>query len=246
MNRIQGVRKWDKSKFSYAKEHVCPPKQIFVLGRDWQVLNEEYSISFGGTVSPTADGFQLAELLAQEVVSKFSAIVIGGGVIGIDTAAHLGALDTHAKTVAVIANPVEYGLHPYQPKRHFFEDAILRSGGLIVSEYDTWSDDRKERLLQRDRVIAALSDVFVSVECSENSATVDSAKRAKIQGKVVLAVDWSRIKETWHPPEQTGATQLIRESIAIAFPNCEVDSIRDSRLCDQFAALVFDAYKSKA
>jgi DNA processing protein len=233
-------RGWDKFKnteFTYTSYHVEPPEHLFLLGRGIEILNAMVSISFGGTVSPTADGFQLSELLAQQAVLQHGATVIGGGVIGVDMAAHLGALDAKGSTVAVLANPVTLGLHPYKPKRTFLEEGIIQ-GGLLASEYDSPSDDRKERLLQRDRVITALSDFFIAVECSKDSATVDAAKRAWIQGKKVVVIDWSKIRDTWHEPKSSGALQLIQEKVAEAFPREPVSDIRDSRLMQEFDQLL--------
>lgn len=228
---------WDKfteTNFKYVLYHVEPPEHLFLLGRSWQILNAKMSISFGGTVSPTADGFQLSELLAQQAVLQHGAIVISGGVIGVDMAAHLGALDAKGNTVAVLANPVTLGLHPYKPKRVFLEEGIIQQGGLLVSEYGSPSDDLKERLLQRDRVITALSDFFVAVECSQDSATVDAAKRAKIQGKKVVVIDWLKIRKTWHEPKTSGARQLIEEKVAEALPRGPVSDIRDPHLMQEF------------
>ena len=100
-------------------------------------------------------------------------------------AAHLGALDQAGQTVGVLAKPVEDGIHPYKPRRSFLENGILANGGALVSECRDTVSDTRERLLQRDRIITALSDIFVAVECSETSATVDSTRRAKLQGKMV-------------------------------------------------------------
>ena len=72
------MNKFNGEPFDYNLEHVAPPEQIHVIGRGWRILNEPTSISFGGTVSPTADGFQLAELLAQEAVLKAGALVVSG------------------------------------------------------------------------------------------------------------------------------------------------------------------------
>lgn len=235
---VPGGRNSKETPIEYKLKHVVPPECLFVMGRNWRILNTRVTLSFGGTVSPTADGFQLAELLAQRAVVEHEALVIGGGVIGVDMAAHLGALDVRGRTVAVLANPVDLGLHPYQPRRAFLEEGILKEGGLLVSEYDEPSDDRSQRLLDRDRVITALSDFFIAIECSRNSGTVDAAKRAKIQGKKVLAVDWSRVERKWHEPKNSGAQQLFDEGVAEAFPVGNVSDIKDPRLLEQFDELL--------
>lgn len=234
---FRGWDKFKKAEIDYSLYHVAPPQHLFLLGEDAEILNVKVSVSFGGTVSPTADGFQLSELLAQIAVQGHGAIVIGGGVIGVDMAAHLGALDVDGKTIAVVANPVARGIHPYNPKRAFLQKGILQQGGLLASEHDTPSDDRKERLLQRDRIITALSDIFIAVECSKDSGTVDAAKRAKIQGKKVIAIDWSKIRTTWHEPKTSGALQLIQEKVADPLPTAQVSDIRDPLLVQEFHKL---------
>jgi DNA processing protein len=234
---------WDKFKrrtFRYNSSHIAPPQRLFVRGSDWKVLNASVLVAFGGTVSPTADGFQLAELLAQHAVDN-GAVVVAGGVIGVDMAAHLGALDRGGHTVAVLAKPVMGGLHPYEPKRSFLEDGILQNEGLLVSEYHVPSEDRKEseeRLLQRDRVITALSDLFLAVECSKNSATVDAAKRARLQGKKVFVIDWSRIDRKWHKPKTSGTLQLMEENVAEAIPSMQVSDIRSPVISKELVALI--------
>jgi len=213
------VRGWDKfleAEFLYERRHVEPPAQLYFLGRDWQILNSAISVSFGGTVSPVADGVQMATMLAQATVDNtlgLDALVVGGGVLGVDTAAHLGALDKAGKTVAVLANAVRHGLHPYRPRRSFLQSAILNHQGGLVAEHDDRVDDYRVRLLDRDRIITALSDVFVAIECSGRSATVDAAKRAKLQGKRVIAVDWSRLARKWAEPKTAGNRELMTERI---------------------------------
>jgi predicted Rossmann fold nucleotide-binding protein DprA/Smf involved in DNA uptake len=231
-------------ELKYTTAHVKHPERLYWAGAGWEILNEQKSVSFGGTVSPTTDGFQLAELLAQQAVAGFGALVVGGGVTGIDMAAHLGALDQAGRTVAVLGKPVALGLHPYIPWRTLLQQAMLKDG-LLLSEYDAMpkdDDENREWLLQRDRIITALSDVFIAVECSEDSATVDAAHRAYIQGKQVFAIDWSRIGEKWHEPKNSGSLQLERERVAKLLPSQRVKDIRDERLLDEFHQLLSEAF----
>jgi predicted Rossmann fold nucleotide-binding protein DprA/Smf involved in DNA uptake len=111
---------------------------------------------------------------------------------GIDLAAHLGALDNPGSTTfAVLANPAGGGLRGHEWTSRSTQQAIVAGGGFL-SEYEEFvpfgSDEHRERLLQRDRIISGLSDCFVAFECSSGSATVDTAKRALAQGKPVVCV----------------------------------------------------------
>jgi len=235
---FSGWNKFEKKSFNYGMYHIEPPEYLNAIGHNWHIINSPICIAFGGTLSPTSDGFQLTELLAQQSVLGHGAIVIAGSAFGVDTAAHLGALDSNGKTIAVLANPVSYGLYPYTPKRTFLEEGILQNGGLLVSEYDSPTEDCFERLLQRDRITTALSDIFVAVECSHDSATVDSAKRAKLQGKKVVVIDWTKIRHTYHKPKISGATQLIQENVADAIPKIRVSNIEDPRFMHAFHELI--------
>lgn len=75
-------------------------------------------------------------------------------------------------------------------------------------------------MLQRDRIITACSDVLVVMECSYDSGTVDTAKRAFLQNRRVLAVQWDYIPGLWrdHAPKDSGNAQLFQEFIAEPFP----------------------------
>jgi hypothetical protein len=233
---FEGRHKFNGSSFRYTREHLILPETLYFIGGSPEVLNLPLVVSFCGSETPTILGFQLTELLAQFVSGV--GLVISGGVHGIDMAAHLGALDGGRPTVAVVANSVGAGIHPYVPRRSFLQNGIISSGGGILSEYCDDLDDRRERLLARDRIISGLSDVLVVIEASENSASVDTAKRAFLQGKVVVAIDWSRFPSVeTKRPKMSGLKQLFDLGIARAFPEAPVANLSDPFVRESFMAL---------
>jgi hypothetical protein len=230
---FDGYNKFSGQPFRYAIEHLIVSGDLYFIGGKPEILNSPVVVSFCGSETPTIRGFQLAELLAQ-LVSEVG-LVVSGGVHGVDMAAHLGALDGGGPTIAVVANSAVSGLHPYVPRRQFIESGILGSGGGILSEYSNDVVDRRERLLARDRIISALSDVMVVIEASVNSASVDTAKRAHLQGKTVLAVNWSRFPSVdIDRPKTSGIAQLIALGIAEPFPDCSVGDLADPLLTSSF------------
>jgi DNA processing protein len=234
---FNGWHKFKGSSFRYTQEHILLPETLYFIGQKPEVLNLPLVVSFCGSETPTVRGFQLTELLAQ-IVSR-TGLVISGGVHGIDMAAHLGALDGGGPTIAVVANSAEAGIHPYVPQRKFIQDGILSSGGGILSEYCTDLEDRRERLLARDRIISGLSDMVVVIEASENSASLDTAKRAHLQGKVVLAVDWTKFPGLESErPKMAGNRQLFELGIARSFPERPVSDLSDPFLEDRFVELL--------
>lgn len=219
--------KFADKRVEYHLEHVLPPEYLYFRGVNSQALNADLCVAFGGTSSASADACWLTELLAEIVVEE-RGTVISGGAVGVDSAAHLGALNKKGSTVAVLGQPVEKGLaHAFEASRHYLEKGIRECGGL-ASEYSEATGTLGERVLGRDRIITALADVFVAVECRHDSATVETAKRAWIQKRKVFAVQWSFISSQWQRPESSGNVQLFREMIAQPMPSSPVRTLKEA------------------
>ncbi len=232
--------KFADKRVEYRLEHVLPPEHLYFRGVNSQALNADLCVAFGGTSSATADACWLAELLA-EIVAEERGIVISGGAVGVDSAAHLGALNKEGSTVAVLGQPLEKGLaHAFEASRYYLEKGIRESGGL-ASEYSEATGTLGERVLGRDRIITALADAFVAIECRHDSATVETAKRAWIQKRKVFAVQWSFISSQWQRPESTGNVQLFREMIAQPVPSRPVQTLKE--VGDEFRKIVRDLRK---
>jgi DNA processing protein len=184
------VHKWTKQIRHYAITDLSLPETLFVNG-SWPSWSGPI-VSVGGTRAPTVETFCLVSNVVRELASA-GVVIISGGVPGVDLAAHLAASDQQqGTTLAVLANPAENGLSGHEWSSGFVKAQILKQGA-FVSEYSTTSeigsDDFCERLLARDRIISGLCDVFLVFECNEDSATVDTARRALVQGKQVMCVD---------------------------------------------------------
>ncbi len=191
-------------------------------------------VALGGTRSPTSEAFGVAAELARRFAER-GATLVSGAVPGIDLATHLGARDLPTGvTVGVLANPVSLGLKGQEWHSAVVESEILITGALI-SEYNeavaVWSDTFKERLLHRDRIISGISDVFVACECRENGATVDTARRAQLQGKLVFAVASPRRSV------RVGVDQLVEE---FGFPLFESAKMSARDIADAILEAVAD------
>jgi predicted Rossmann fold nucleotide-binding protein DprA/Smf involved in DNA uptake len=200
------VHKWTRQKRRYAPADVSLPEQLFILGRTprWSFP----VIGVGGTRSPTVETFCLVSAVVRELV-RSGATIVSGGVPGVDLAAHLAAADEDdGVTVAVLPNPVNLGMRGLEWRSSAVATQIVRRGA-FVSEYaracDVGSDEFCERLLARDRIISGLCDLFLAFECNEDSGTVDTARRAVVQGKAVRCVNSVR-----RSPRQ-GVEQLVAE-----------------------------------
>jgi DNA processing protein len=110
--------------------------------------------------------------------------VVSGMAIGIDSAAHAGALDAAGPTVAVLPGSAE---KPYPPgKRALFNR--IREGGAVVSELPPGTAVRRWMFPARNRIIAGLSAATVVVEARERSGALLTSSRAQELGRAVGAV----------------------------------------------------------
>ena len=187
------MHKWSRESRPYRASELNLPDEVFVSGTlpsDVQPI-----ISIGGTRSPTVETFCLVTNICR-LIAERGCTIVSGGVPGVDLAAHLGALDAASgRTHVVLANPVELELGGHEWSNKLICDGI-KSSGSFISEYTIeaqfGSAEHRERLLQRDRIIRGMCDVFVAFECNADSATIDTALRALAQGKKVISVKQGR------------------------------------------------------
>jgi predicted Rossmann fold nucleotide-binding protein DprA/Smf involved in DNA uptake len=184
------VHKWTKQKRHYTLADLRLPQSMFAYGRrlKWRFP----VIGVGGTRSPTVETFCLVSNIVREL-ARSGATIISGGVPGVDLAAHISASDEErGTTVAVLANPVELNLRGQEWHSTTVAAQIVKRGAFL-SEYadpcEVGGPEYCERLLARDRIISGLSDLFLVFECNEDSATIDTARRAVAQGKKIQCVN---------------------------------------------------------
>ncbi len=115
--------------------------------------------------------------------------VVSGGALGIDGAAHRGALEGGGRTTVVLGSGVDVAY----PKRHaaMFQQ-IIATGGALVSMLPDGTGPRRHTFLQRNPLIAALADVVVVVEADVLSGSLSTARAARAFQKIVCAWPGSR------------------------------------------------------
>lgn len=104
---------------------------------------------------------------------------------GIDSAAHIGALEKTGKTIAVLGS----GLNNIFPKENIkIFHKIIESGGLVISEYPPSTEASSKRFLERNRLVSSLSIGVLVVEAAYRSGTSVTCKFAFEQGKKVFCI----------------------------------------------------------
>lgn len=124
-------------------------------------------------------------LMFSEQLAKNNFTIVSGCARGIDSFAHTGTLKYKEKTIAVLGNSIEY---VYPPENKILEEKIIKSGGLILSEYIIGTKPSKYTFPARNRIISALSDGVLVIEAKEKSGTIITVDFALEQGKNIYAV----------------------------------------------------------
>lgn len=162
----------------------APPLALHVRGPGRLCDVVARSVAVVGARSATAYGIVVAQELALGLAER-SCAVISGAAVGIDKAAHDGALAASgAPTVAVLA----CGLDRAYPAGHDRLLAQIARTGLVVSELPVGSAPHRNRFLVRNRLIAALSLGTVAVEAAWRSGSLATVHRARALHRHVMAV----------------------------------------------------------
>jgi DNA processing protein len=157
-----------------------PPEQLELAG---QMPSGSSVVAVIGTRRPDRRGAALARRLSREL-AEAGCLVISGGALGIDSEAHLGALEAGASTVAVLPTPLDA---PYPVMNMGLFRRIASAGGLL-SEHPLGTPIFKARFLQRNRLVAALAQVVVVVQAPARSGALSTAAVARKLGRPVLGV----------------------------------------------------------
>ena len=163
--------------------------------------------SIVGTRKPTPYGLDFCNKFVKDLSEYFPEIVITSGLAyGIDGAAHKACLQNHRQTVAVVA----HGLDIIYPASHRqLAKDIIRNGGAIISEYRFGQKPYRQQFLERNRIIAGISDVTVVVESDLKGGAMSTANTAFSYSRDVMAVP-GRISDQL----SAGCNLLIRKQKA--------------------------------
>ena len=144
-------------------------------------------VAIVGSRRPSPYGEAVAEQLGADL-ARAGVIVLSGLALGIDAAAHRGALNGGGVTVAVMGTGVDV-VYPSAHSR--LADEILAAGGALVSQFADGTVPRRQNFPARNWTMAALSDAVVVVEAGEGSGALITAEAALHLHKEVMAVPGS-------------------------------------------------------
>ncbi len=159
-----------------------------------------------GSRRPSPYGEAVAEQLALDL-ARAGVVVVSGLALGVDAAAHRGALNAGGVTVAVMGT----GVDVIYPSAHsVLAEAIVSGGGALVSQFADGTAPRRHNFPARNYTMAALADVVVVVEAGEGSGALITAEAALDLHKEVMAVPGSVFS-----PLSVGTHGLIRDGAGL-------------------------------
>lgn len=180
-----------------------PPLLLYAVGQlpaAWP-----RAIAVVGSRNPTPQGLANARHFGRSF-AQAGFTVVSGMALGIDGAAHEGALDAAAPgqlaTIAVVGT----GADRVYPRQHLPLAHRIASRGLILTEYPLGTPPLAQNFPRRNRIIAALGEGTVVVEAAVQSGSLITARLAAEQGKDVFAIPGSI-----HSPQARGCHALLRE-----------------------------------
>ncbi|MEJ2149510.1 MAG: DNA-processing protein DprA [Chloroflexota bacterium] len=157
------------------------PPVLFMRGAFTE--QDKKAVAIVGTRTPSDLGEDLAYQLGYELACRQWTIV-SGLAIGIDTAAHQGALDAGGRTFAVLGS----GLGNVYPHRNREMAWVIAKRGVVMAEVHPSAKVSPQNLVARNRITSGLSKAVIVVEAEKDSGSLNTARRAWKQGRRVFTV----------------------------------------------------------
>jgi DNA processing protein len=186
---------------------AAPPAGADAAALGWFTQAFTDSIAIVGSRNPTPQGTDNARQFGK-ALAEAGLTVVSGMALGVDGAAHAGAIDgvgpqaTRAATVAIVGT----GLDRVYPKRHLELARTIARRGLIISEYPIGTPPLAANFPMRNRLIAGITRGTLVVEAALKSGSLITARLAVEQGKDVFAIPGSI-----HSAQSRGCHALIKQ-----------------------------------
>lgn len=218
------------------KQISNPPPLLYVQGG--LSLLSDPQLAIVGSRNPTKGGLSNAYEFSK-YLGKSGLCITSGLALGVDGAAHKGALDADSPTIAVIAT----GIDRVYPARHRELAHKIVSNGAIISEFPIGTQARPENFPRRNRIISGMAHGTLVVEAAKRSGSLITARLASEQNREVFAIPGSI-----HNPLARGCHQLIRQGAKLVETGQdileEMSSLIDMDTVQSDSDIIFSEEKS--
>ncbi|AWI24990.1 DNA-processing protein DprA [Flavobacterium pallidum] len=178
----------------------CPDSPIVLFSNGNIDLTNRRIISIVGTREITAYGRDFCKDLIA-TLAPLDPVIVSGFAYGVDITAHLAAIENNLQTVAILA----HGLNQIYPKMHKkYMSQVMENGG-FMTEFWSSSNPIREQFLQRNRIVAGISEATIVIESAEKGGSLVTASMANDYNRDVFAVP-GRISDKY----SQGCNNLIK------------------------------------
>jgi len=205
---------WDEPDYPELVRRIYdPPPVLWVRGR-LEPGEGPRSVAVVGSRAASPQGAALAHAMGRDL-GACGLTLVSGLARGIDAAAHQGALQAGARTVAVLGSALDC----LYPREHAGLAAAIAERGAVVSELPFGTSAQPGTFPRRNRILAGWGTAVVVVEAARRSGALITARCALDEGREVLAVPG-------HPSHagSAGANQLIRDGAALVRDAADVSA----------------------
>ena len=174
----------DDKKFPYLLKQIEDPPAVLYVSGDISCMNEKLVVAVVGTRKASVYGIEKAENISK-ILAENDAVVVSGGALGIDSAAHESAVAAGGKTVCVLGCELDF---PYLNSKRVLKRDIIKKGGAVIAEYAPGTPAQTWTFPARNRIISGLSHGTIVVEAGRKSGSLITANLANEQNRDVFVV----------------------------------------------------------
>ncbi|HMN24873.1 MAG TPA: DNA-processing protein DprA [Ignavibacteriaceae bacterium] len=199
---------WDEDFPPLLKKIYDPPLVLSVLGQFDE--KDKYSIAVVGTRMPTNYGKIQTEKIVSDLVEQ-NITIVSGLARGIDSVAHLSALKSNGRTIAIIGSGLDV-IYPAENKKLFNE---IKEKGVIISEFNLGTLPNAENFPKRNRIISGISLGTLVIETAITGGAMQTARLALDQNREVFAIPGNlgvKQSEGTNMLIQRGEAELIKNA----------------------------------
>ncbi len=202
-NDARLILKEDEQYPKLLREISDAPFGLYVKG---SLVFQPPTLAIVGTRRATSEGLRLAQKFAQ-ALAEHNLTVVSGLALGIDQAAHWGAVNAGGKTIAVLANGLD-DVYPQQNRS--LAEKIINDGGALISEYPIGTPSLPHQFLERNRIISGLSLGTLVIEAPFESGALVTARCAVEQNREVFVIPGPLTNKNY-----VGSYQLLKSGAAL-------------------------------
>lgn len=189
-----------------------PPAVLFCMG-DIESFNSNPAVTCVGTRRPSVYSLDVTERICSEL-AKRDFTIVSGFALGLDSAAHIGALKVGGRTAAVLACGLDYNY----PKENAAYKSLIAQRGLVISEYFPGTHPDKLCFHTRNRILSGLTFGTIITEADERSGSLITADHAAEQGRTVFCIPPADIFDKRY----SGVVKYMRDGAVPVFSHLDV------------------------